>query len=194
MASSSRTSDRFEQSLEEWYRQRPERLEYLDLAFPTNFCVNTTDGFQIHCFGNPTEKHIFHSPHNSSFNTLVDLSLLSVHNQSILFDRVSLQTRSHLKHLHKIQEKLSDSHQEFLENQKHQDLKLKSIEWKLEEVLHSLHTRRPITKKEVNDLVSEIAQQPKLAEQQALKISQDLEKRFSQIEELIQETRSSLGG
>jgi Protein of unknown function (DUF1319) len=100
-------------------------------------------------------------------------------NTSVIYDRLNLFTRISLKHFHKIHEEN--------ENLKNQIQKLKKLVTQQGQKIESL--QQPLTKKEVRTLVVEIAQQPKLVEEQALKLTSDLEHKLVRIEKLLHDLK-----
>nr|UUL70702.1 P1 [Taro bacilliform CH virus] len=97
------------------------------------------------------------------------------HNLSVVYDRVCLSSRVHLKNFKSILERL-----EALESE-NRELNHKFL--KLQKFIQGLPI--PLTGSEVHALVKEIAAQPKLVEEQAIQISQELEKKLERVEHVL---------
>jgi Protein of unknown function (DUF1319) len=100
-------------------------------------------------------------------------------NTAVIYDRLNLFTRISLKHFHEIHEEN--------ENLKNQIQKLKKLVIQQGQKIESL--QQPLTKEEMRTLVVEIAQQPKLVEEQALKLTSDLEHKLVRIEKLLHDLK-----
>ncbi|KAG6524818.1 hypothetical protein ZIOFF_014762 [Zingiber officinale] len=89
------------------------------------------------------------------------------HNISVIYDRVCLSCRVHLKNFKQIQEQLEE---------------LKVENQKLGEALKNLTTEvlenKPLTKRQLEDLIIKITEQPKQIEQQALQLSEELKRKI----------------
>ncbi|ATZ69484.1 ORF1 protein [Cacao swollen shoot Ghana N virus] len=96
------------------------------------------------------------------------------HNLSVIFDRVSLGNRVQIKNLKQIQESVLDL-----------DRKVSSLESKIQKLAKQFKENKPLSESEVRHLVSEIAKQPKIVEEQALLISQKLEEKLERVESLL---------
>lgn len=57
-----------------------------------------------------------------------------------------------------------------------------------------LEVQKPLTKLEVSALVSEIARQPKLVEEEALRLTANLEHQVQRVEHLIKEVKKLITG
>nr|GMD11868.1 ORF1 protein [Ipomoea batatas]GMD48453.1 ORF1 protein [Ipomoea batatas] len=95
------------------------------------------------------------------------------HNLSIVRDNNNLHTKVLLKRCYVLEEKLE-----------------KGLEALTEEFLSS----RPLTAKEVKELVVEIAEQPKLVEQEALKLTEELKGKLDKVEGLIKDLKEFITG
>jgi cell division protein FtsB len=103
-------------------------------------------------------------------------------NTSVVFDRLCLFSKVSLKHFHEIQQQNEDLKNQILSLKRRitvQDSKIEAF-------------KQPLTKEEVKDLVEEIAQQPKLIEEQALKLTADLEQKLIRVEKLLHEIKNFL--
>jgi len=103
-------------------------------------------------------------------------------NTSVVFDRLCLFSKVSLKHFYEIK-----TQNKRLEEQVSQ---LKEVMVKQERRIEQI--AQPLTKEEVRALVVEIAQQPKLVEEQALKLTAELEQKLIRVEKLLQEIKNFL--
>nr|ASG91838.1 ORF1 [Cacao swollen shoot virus] len=104
------------------------------------------------------------------------------HNLAVTFDRVSLGNRVVLKNLKQIQESLLN-----LERQ------VEKVESTLKKTQQRLKDNKPLTEDAVKSLVREIAQQPKLVEEQALRLTQELEVKLEKVEKLLHQLGLTIG-
>nr|QJC63473.1 hypothetical protein [Cacao swollen shoot virus] len=104
------------------------------------------------------------------------------HNLAVTFDRISLGNRVFLKNFKKIQESL-------LEVEK----QVESLDSALKKISKQLRENRPLTEETVKNLVREIAQQPKIVEEQALRLTQELEKKLERVEQLLHQLGLNIG-
>ncbi|AFM82588.1 hypothetical protein [Cacao swollen shoot CD virus] len=96
------------------------------------------------------------------------------HNLAVTFDRLNLGNRVFIKNLKQIQESLVEV-----------NTRIDTLEVGLRRLTKQLKENKPLTEPEVRRLVGEIAQQPKIVEEQALKISQELEQKLAEVEKLL---------
>ncbi|ATZ69470.1 ORF1 protein [Cacao swollen shoot Ghana K virus] len=104
------------------------------------------------------------------------------HNLAVTFDRISLGNRVFLKNFKQIQESVLGL-----------ERKLEAVEAKLQKVQTQLKNNKPLTEEAVKSLVREIAQQPKLVEEQALRLTQELETKLERIEKLLHQLGLVIG-
>lgn len=114
------------------------------------------------------------------------LSHLS-HNLDVIYDRLSLHSKVSVSEYHKLLELLSDIHQS-------QSSFQRKIQKELQQLQALVESQRPLTKLEVQSLVSEIAQQPKLVEKEALRLTSNLDNQVQRIEHLIKEVKHLITG
>nr|ATZ69452.1 ORF1 protein [Cacao swollen shoot CD virus] len=96
------------------------------------------------------------------------------HNLAVTFDRINLGNRVFIKNLKQIQESIVEV-----------NTRIDTLEVALRRLTKQLKESKPLTEQEVRQLVGEIAQQPKIVEEQALKISQELELKLEKVEKLL---------
>ncbi|KAG6537734.1 hypothetical protein ZIOFF_002830 [Zingiber officinale] len=94
------------------------------------------------------------------------------HNLSVIYDRVCLSCRVHLKNFKIIQEQLEDIRKEN-----------KELKRTLENLTKETIENRLLSEKQLKNIAAE---QPKLTEQQVFKIAEDLQKKLTQVESLLQ--------
>lgn len=96
------------------------------------------------------------------------------HNLSVIYDRTCLSSKVHLKNFKQILERCQSLEKEVV---------------RLTTALRNLTTiytdNTPLTKQEVQKLVTEIAEQPKLVEKEALKLTEDLNRKIERVEALL---------
>ncbi|KAG6471685.1 hypothetical protein ZIOFF_069131 [Zingiber officinale] len=102
------------------------------------------------------------------------------HNLSVIYDRVCLSCRVHLKNFKIIQEQLEDIRKEN-----------KELKKALENLAKETIENRLLSEKQLKSIVVE---QPKLTEQQVFKISEDLQKKLTQVELLLQRVETATEG
>nr|GMD11870.1 ORF1 protein [Ipomoea batatas]GMD48455.1 ORF1 protein [Ipomoea batatas] len=73
-------------------------------------------------------------------------------------------------------------------------LDLDSVKKGLEALTEEFLSSRPLTAKEVKELVVEIAEQPKLVEQEALKLTEELKGKLDKVEGLIKDLKEFITG
>nr|GMC80062.1 ORF1 protein [Ipomoea batatas] len=134
-------SERWEQSLQEWYESRKSHLKYLDLEDVSK----------------PSTSQL-------------------AHNLSIIRDNTNLHTKVLLKHCYVLEEKIENLQKQII-----------VLEKGLEALTAEFLASRPLTIKQVKDLVVEIAEQPKLVEREALRLTADLQ---GKVDKALQGTSS----
>ncbi|AHI90952.1 hypothetical protein [Hibiscus bacilliform virus GD1] len=96
------------------------------------------------------------------------------HNLSVIYNHSSLSSRVQIKNYKKIQESLDSI-----------ESRISKLESNLKNLTKTFIANRPLTQAEVTTLVSEISQQPKLVEAQALQLTEDLNKKLTRVEKLL---------
>lgn len=182
--------DRFNLAIEEWYKNR-KALEYLDLEFGKTEYKETPDLVKFHCFSEKG-KHIFHTE-DRQLNLIADISYLSVHNLASLTDHCKLNSRINLRHFYQIHERSEERDLKDQERESFMIKKFASLQNQIEDLAQQVQNKKPLTKAEVRELVKEIAEQPKLVEQEALRISEDLKEKLKEVEKLLKEVKHTLG-
>nr|QJC63534.1 hypothetical protein [Cacao swollen shoot virus] len=104
------------------------------------------------------------------------------HNLAVIFDRVSLGNRVFIKNLKQIQESILELH-----------TRVDTVEVALRRLTKLFKENKPLSEFEVKRLVEEIAQQPKIVEEQALRISQELELKLKEVEKLLHNLGQVIG-
>ncbi|UNA88847.1 P1 [Badnavirus ziziphi] len=105
------------------------------------------------------------------------------HNISVIYDRVSLFAKVSLKQFKQILEENHSFKFEIINLRKHISVLEKEI-----------HSSKPLSKAEIRELVVEISKQPKLVEEQALKLTEALNKQVKKVESLLHEVKTLIGG
>ncbi|THU64835.1 hypothetical protein C4D60_Mb01t30640 [Musa balbisiana] len=85
------------------------------------------------------------------------------HNIAVIYDRTCLSSRVHLKNFKLLIEKNQELEKE-----------VKRLKTSIKTLTTLFSENRPLTKQEVQDLVAEISKQPKLVEEEALRLTQNL--------------------
>nr|QJC63524.1 hypothetical protein [Cacao swollen shoot virus] len=104
------------------------------------------------------------------------------HNLAVTFDRVNLGNRVFIKNLKQIQESILELH-----------TRIDTVEVALKRLTKLFKENKPLSEFEVKRLVEEIAQQPKIVEEQALRISQELELKLKEVEKLLHNLGQVIG-
>ncbi|ASL69987.1 P1 [Jujube mosaic-associated virus] len=110
------------------------------------------------------------------------LSLLH-NNIAVIYDRVSLFAKVSLKQFKQILEENHSFKSEIVQLRKH----IASLE-------QEFHSSKPLSKSEIRELVVEISKQPKLVEEQAVKLTEDLRIQVRKVESLLHEVKTLIGG
>ncbi|KAG6485268.1 hypothetical protein ZIOFF_053802 [Zingiber officinale] len=101
------------------------------------------------------------------------------HNLSVIYDRVCLSCRVHLKNFKQIQEQL--------EGLKKENQKLSEA---LKNLTREILENKPLTKRQLEDLIIKITEQPKQREQQVLQLSEELKQKVDKVETLLKKVES----
>nr|QJC63501.1 hypothetical protein [Cacao swollen shoot virus] len=104
------------------------------------------------------------------------------HNLAVTFDRINLGNRVFIKNLKQIQESILELH-----------TRVDTVEVALRRLTKLFKENKPLSESEVKRLVEEIAQQPKIVEEQALRISQELELKLKEVEKLLHNLGQVIG-
>ena len=162
-------SERFEKSIQDWYNTRSADLEYLNLEIPKSTLFETKEVEQFYCFHKNKVRHQSFSE-NPQLNYISDNIVCLVSNNRKFFEQVNIGSKVEIKHLYQIHQTLEkhENHIEVLK--KNQKLIINKITQLTQEIDH----HKPLTKKQVYELVEEIAKQPKLVEAEALKLILEL--------------------
>lgn len=96
------------------------------------------------------------------------------HNLSVVYDRTCLSAKINLRNFKLILER-----SEILEKD---DIGLKTA---LKNLTTVFLENRPLTKQEVKELVAEISRQPKLVEEEAIRLTEELSKKLDRVEKLL---------
>lgn len=182
------TTERIEQSIKDWDdKYKVKDLDYLNLEVPQPSSFEALNSFKFYCFSNNHHKHSVESS-NSQLNTLTDLALVNHLNLEFTHSRVGLSARIALKYFHSLSDRLREQDEQLRSisaTQKKILKQLKSLEGELEQ-------HRPLSRTDVQQLVQEIAQQPKLVEAEALRLTKDLEARTQEVRDLLKEVKKAL--
>nr|AMN88378.1 hypothetical protein [Grapevine Roditis leaf discoloration-associated virus] len=101
------------------------------------------------------------------------------HNLAVVYDRLNLQSRVNLKNLKNILERIE-----------RQELRLENLERSVKNLTKVFVENKPLTATEVRRLVLEISQQPKLVEQEALKLTEELRLKLERVEVIVKKVES----
>lgn len=104
------------------------------------------------------------------------------HNISVVYDRVCLSSRVHIKNFKKILE--------VLESLKAENLRLNQA---LKNLTTEVVQNRPLTERRVQEIVLQIVAQPKAIEEQALKLSEDLKQKLDRVEQILHKVEAWVG-
>lgn len=178
--------EKYEKSLQEWYdKSRVAGLEYLDLELPKfNQKIVTKENISFYCFHSSKVQHIA-SSENPHLNFISDTLLSLENNVSRVFDQVNLGNKAILKHLHQIHKTFEnhEAHIEILKRNQDQILK------RITQFTTEIENQKPLTVRQVTELVEQIAQQPKIAKAEALRLTENLEVQVKEIKELTNEIK-----
>lgn len=181
------TTERIEQSIKEWDdKYKVKDLDYLNLEVPQPSSFENLHSLKYFCFHNNC-KHSLESS-NSQLNLLTDLALVQHLNLEFTHSRVGLSARIAIKYFHSISDKLKEQEEQLKTisaTQRKIQKQLKTLEGELEQ-------HRPLSRTDVQQLVKEIAQQPKLVEAEALKLTQDLERKLQEVKDLLKDVKQVL--
>nr|WIA47476.1 P1 [Andraeanum bacilliform virus] len=108
------------------------------------------------------------------------------HNLAVIFDKISLGNRIHIKNQKIIQEHL------ILYNQKLSQLE--STIDKLQENIKRLEKEKPLTKRDIEDLLFKISEQPKFIEKQTKSLLEEVTKKVDKLEHLVKEVERNILG
>ncbi|QBB68758.1 hypothetical protein QKM20_gp1 [Epiphyllum badnavirus 1] len=178
-------SARFEAAIQEWYSKRSDSLDALDLALPKPKLLQLGPTV-LPCFG----THQSHSLNSTKpiINSLVDLSLANLYNLSAFHDQANLAARVEIKHFHTLLEGVSRIEQslEAVEGKVHR------LEQEVGALKSGYLSHQPLTKGQVKALVLEIAKQPKLIEEEALKLTEELRQQIADVRALVERIHSAI--
>ncbi|AHX37577.1 hypothetical protein [Blackberry virus F] len=181
------TAERIEQSIKDWDdKYKVKDLDYLNLEVPQPSSFQNLSSLGFFCF-HQNCKHSLESS-SSQLNLLTDLALVQHLNLEFTHSRVGLSARIAIKYFHSISNQLKEQEEQLktvAATQKKIQKQLKSLEGELEQ-------HRPLSRTDVQQLVQEIAQQPKLVEAEALRLTQDLERRLNEVKDLLGEVKKAL--
>ncbi|APY26395.1 hypothetical protein [Cacao yellow vein banding virus] len=165
-------SDRFQEAIDNYFNNRP-RLEYLQLEVSASNLKRVQE-IEFHCF-KAGHKHRFHTE-DPQLNLISDLNLATLYNLEATFDRLNLLSKVSLKHFLKLEASLNLVTERVtqLENSLEELKALKRSVYKLP------------TKEELKDLIASIFDRPKLIEEKAIILSQQLEQKLDRVETLCQ--------
>lgn len=105
------------------------------------------------------------------------------HNISVVYDRTCLSSRVSLKNFKLILEKLRDL-----------EIEVKRV-GDSNKILTKLFLESgPLSKQEIHDLVIKVARQPKIAEKEAQRLSQDLDRKLQRVEHLLSKIEKQIFG
>lgn len=106
-------------------------------------------------------------------------------NLDFVIKYIVLLSRVSLKNFHKIIEKQEEIEKRVSECEKNIEKTRKILSKGLGEIENSLTQNKPLTKTEVQNLVKEISQQPKLVEEKALELTSKLDSKIDKVEDLV---------
>ena len=165
-------------------------LDYLDLNFNKPIPRKTSFGVEFECFHEEDITKSFNTHnHSKDPNLLIsdDLNLLKYNLQSLnnsyftstnLFIKRFREVREAQEHLGK---QVSGLH-----------IAINNLSKKVNQIGVTLQSHQPLTVIQVKQLVEEIAQQPKLIEAEAFKLTEDLNKKIAIVHNLLEEIQRSL--
>lgn len=179
-------SEKFEQAVQKYFSKYKE-LEYLDLEIPKSE-LRISGSIEYNCF-REGHKHKIYTEHEQ-LNFLSDSSLTILHNLACTFRQINLNSKVNLKHFYDIENKLETLRKENVELKTTQKRLLSLIPGEnLGKILKDLPT-----KNEVQQLISTVFEHPKKVEQEAIKLTEKLDQKLNQVEELLKETQREAKG
>ena len=121
-----------------------------------------------------TDSHTSHLDYLNLAETTKPTRKELAHNISVIYDRTCLSSRVNLRNFKLL-----------LEENHNIEQRIKKLESSVK-ILSSLFSEnKPLTQSEVQKLVLEISKQPKLIEEEALRLSQDLNQKLQRIKILL---------
>lgn len=105
------------------------------------------------------------------------------HNLAVVYDRTCLSSRVNLRNFKLLLEKTQQL-----------DEKIQKLERATKTLSALFKESKPLTKTEVRELVIEIAKQPKVIEEEALKLTQDLDRKILRVEALLTKIEGQIFG
>lgn len=129
--------------------------------------------------------------------TTTDLAnnLACVYNRLNLFSKVALKNFKNISEKQKDLESRVQNCQEKLESCEELLRKTQSETRKsLQQISTEIQQSKPLTKREVLNLVQEITEQPKLVEKEALRLTEDLNQKIQKVEHLLHEVKKLITG
>ena len=106
-------------------------------------------------------------------------------NIDVIYDHLNLSTKVIIKHLHDIKLENSFIKLELVECKQQIKKNQKESHKALQQISSEVRGVKPLTKAEVLVLVEEIAQQPKKVEEEALRLTTELEKKIHKVDEQV---------
>lgn len=155
-------SEKFEESIKQYYLSKGKDLEYLDLAIPKSEKL-IRNKIEFYCFEKGFE-HRFHTE-NQQLNLIADCQYQGLHNIAYIRDQIALLSKVSVKSFLELKTRVRE-----LENECSQ--------------LRKTQKQQP-TKAEVAEFISSTFEQPKKVEAEALKLVKRLDQKIQQVEGLV---------
>ena len=105
------------------------------------------------------------------------------HNISVIYDRTCLSSRVNLRNFKLL-----------LEENQNLEKRIKDLESSVKILSSLLIENKPLTKTEIRKLVLEISKQPKIIEEEALRLSKNLDQKIQRIEILLSKIEKQIFG
>ena len=130
-----------------------------------------------------TDSHTSHLDYLNLAETSKPTKKELAHNISVIYDRTCLSSRVNLRNFKLL-----------LEENRNLEHRVKNLESSITTLSSLLIKNKPLTQADVQKLVLEITKQPKLIEEEALRLSQSLDQKLQRIEILLSKIEKQIFG
>ena len=130
-----------------------------------------------------TDSHTSHLDYLNLAETSKPTKKELAHNISVIYDRTCLSSRVNLRNFKLL-----------LEENRNLEHRVKNLEASITTLSSLLIKNKPLTQVDVQKLVLEITKQPKLIEEEALRLSQSLDQKLQRIEILLSKIEKQIFG
>ena len=130
-----------------------------------------------------TDSHTSHLDYLNLAETTKPTKKEHAHNISVIYDRTCLSSRVNLRNFKLL-----------LEENHNLEKRIRNLESSVKTLSSLFIENKPLTQSEVQKLVLEISKQPKLIEEEALRLSQNLDQKLQRIEILLSKIEKQIFG